>query len=176
MEGQNEDVRLGAIKYRERQPIGTAAQSQDGKDYKEPPAAPLFEPGELSSWDTGHCLGFRWHDLCSCLLHCRHFRGHINPAVTFGLLLARKLSLTRAVFYIIMQCLGLVIYWEQFSLKVQNLHCDRLGAPCLRQPRESPRLEENFYANPLPGCICSRSTEQKISSLKLDKNLSSVQG
>ncbi|XP_039036263.1 uncharacterized protein LOC120173037 [Hibiscus syriacus] len=126
--------------------------------------------------DTGHCLGFRWHDLCSCLLHCRHFRGHINPAVTFGLLLARKLSLTRAVFYIIMQCLGLVIYWEQFSLKVQNLHCDRLGAPCLRQPRESPRLEENFYANPLPGCICSRSTEQKISSLKLDKNLSSVQG
>ncbi|VAH35291.1 unnamed protein product [Triticum turgidum subsp. durum] len=32
--------------------------------------------------------------------------GHINPAVTFGLFLARKLSLTRAVFYIIMQCLG----------------------------------------------------------------------
>ena len=27
--------------------------------------------------------------------------GHINPAVTFGLFLARKLSLTRAVFYII---------------------------------------------------------------------------
>ncbi|KAM0868225.1 hypothetical protein ACQ4PT_041459 [Festuca glaucescens] len=25
--------------------------------------------------------------------------GHINPAVTFGLFLARKLSLTRAVFY-----------------------------------------------------------------------------
>ena len=34
--------------------------------------------------------------------------GHINPAVTFGLLLARKLSLTRAVFYIIMQCLGAI--------------------------------------------------------------------
>lgn len=32
--------------------------------------------------------------------------GHINPAVTFGLFLARKLSLTRAVFYIIMQSLG----------------------------------------------------------------------
>ncbi|KAK8342088.1 hypothetical protein V6Z12_A08G207900 [Gossypium hirsutum] len=34
--------------------------------------------------------------------------GHINPAVTFGLFLARKLSLTRAVFYMIMQCLGAI--------------------------------------------------------------------
>lgn len=34
--------------------------------------------------------------------------GHINPAVTFGLFLARKLSLTRAVFYIIMQVLGAI--------------------------------------------------------------------
>ena len=51
MEGKEEDVRVGANRFRERQPIGTAAQTQlDGKDYKEPPAAPLFEPGELSSW------------------------------------------------------------------------------------------------------------------------------
>ncbi|KAE8697714.1 hypothetical protein F3Y22_tig00110610pilonHSYRG00141 [Hibiscus syriacus] len=41
MEGQGEYVRLGANKYRERQPIGTAAQTQDAKDYKEPPPAPL---------------------------------------------------------------------------------------------------------------------------------------
>lgn len=34
--------------------------------------------------------------------------GHINPAVTFGLFLARKLSLTRALFYIVMQCLGAI--------------------------------------------------------------------
>ncbi|XP_010670223.2 aquaporin PIP1-2 [Beta vulgaris subsp. vulgaris] len=34
--------------------------------------------------------------------------GHINPAVTFGLLLGRKLSLSRAVFYILMQCLGAI--------------------------------------------------------------------
>ncbi|KAE8693832.1 putative aquaporin PIP1-2 [Hibiscus syriacus] len=34
--------------------------------------------------------------------------GHINPAVTFGLLLARKLSLSRAIFYIVMQCLGAI--------------------------------------------------------------------
>ncbi|KAF5738466.1 aquaporin PIP-type 7a-like [Tripterygium wilfordii] len=34
--------------------------------------------------------------------------GHINPAVTFGLFLARKLSLVRAIFYIVMQCLGAI--------------------------------------------------------------------
>jgi len=32
--------------------------------------------------------------------------GHINPAVTFGLFLARKVSLVRAVLYMIAQCLG----------------------------------------------------------------------
>lgn len=48
MEGKEEDVRLGANKFSERQPIGTSAQTD--KDYKEPPPAPFFEPGELSSW------------------------------------------------------------------------------------------------------------------------------
>uniref|UniRef100_A0A7N1A749 Uncharacterized protein n=1 Tax=Kalanchoe fedtschenkoi TaxID=63787 RepID=A0A7N1A749_KALFE len=32
--------------------------------------------------------------------------GHINPAVTFGLFLARKVSLIRAVLYMVAQCLG----------------------------------------------------------------------
>ncbi|MEI4872704.1 hypothetical protein Q8G47_28665, partial [Klebsiella pneumoniae] len=49
MEGKEEDVRLGANKFNERQPIGTAAQTQD-KDYKESPPTPLFESAELSSW------------------------------------------------------------------------------------------------------------------------------
>lgn len=43
-------MRLGANKYSERQPIGTAAQGSEDKDYKEPPPARLFEPGELKSW------------------------------------------------------------------------------------------------------------------------------
>ncbi|ESW34741.1 hypothetical protein PHAVU_001G177000 [Phaseolus vulgaris] len=34
--------------------------------------------------------------------------GHINPAVTFGLFLARKVSLVRAIAYIVAQCLGAI--------------------------------------------------------------------
>ncbi|EPS68613.1 hypothetical protein M569_06155, partial [Genlisea aurea] len=34
--------------------------------------------------------------------------GHINPAVTFGLFLARKVSLVRAFLYIVAQCLGAI--------------------------------------------------------------------
>ncbi|CAM8949165.1 unnamed protein product [Rhodiola kirilowii] len=35
--------------------------------------------------------------------------GHINPAVTFGLFLARKVSLVRAVLYIVAQSLGAIV-------------------------------------------------------------------
>ena len=34
--------------------------------------------------------------------------GHINPAVTLGLFLARKVSLVRALLYIVAQCLGAI--------------------------------------------------------------------
>ncbi|KAJ6357595.1 hypothetical protein OIU78_005441 [Salix suchowensis] len=159
MEGKEEDVRLGANKFNERQPIGTAAQSQDDKDYKEPPPAPLFIASELASWsfyraciaefvatflflyitvltvmgvvkDTSKCTtvgiqGIAWAfgGMIFALVYCTAgiSGGHINPAVTFGLFLARKLSLTRAVLYMVMQCLGAVcgagvvkgILWEK---------------------------------------------------------------
>ncbi|GMN32060.1 hypothetical protein TIFTF001_003521 [Ficus carica] len=143
MEGKEEDVKLGANKFAERQPIGTSAQTD--KDYKEPPPAPLFEPGELTSWSFYRAgiaefiatflflyitiltvMGVKKSPKCNsvgiqgiawafggtifALVYCTAgiSGGHINPAVTFGLFLARKLSLTRAVFYIIMQCLGAI--------------------------------------------------------------------
>ncbi|KAF5771114.1 putative major intrinsic protein [Helianthus annuus] len=145
MEGKEEDVRLGANKFRERQPIGTAAQVPD-KDYEEPPPAPLFEPSELSSWSfyragiaefiatflflyvsvltvmgvvksptkcgTVGIQGIAWAfgGMIFALVYCTAgiSGGHINPAVTFGLFLARKLSLTRALYYMVMQCLGAI--------------------------------------------------------------------
>ncbi|CAN7056428.1 unnamed protein product [Brassica rapa subsp. trilocularis] len=144
MEGKEEDVRVGANKFPERQPIGTSAQSD--KDYNEPPPAPLFEPGELSSWSfwragiaefiatflflyitvltvmgvkrsPNMCAsvgiqGIAWAfgGMIFALVYCTAgiSGGHINPAVTFGLFLARKLSLTRALYYIVMQCLGAI--------------------------------------------------------------------
>ncbi|KAK3193757.1 hypothetical protein Dsin_025067 [Dipteronia sinensis] len=117
-----------------------------GKDYVDPPPAPLFDMAELRLWSfyraliaefvatllflyvtvatvIGHkkqkdacdgvgLLGIAWAfgGMIFILVYCTAgiSGGHINPAVTFGLFLARKVSLIRALAYMVVQCLGAI--------------------------------------------------------------------
>ena len=126
--------------------VSEEGQGHHGKDYTDPPPAPLLDFGELKLWSfhraliaefiatllflyvtvatvIGHSkqgdacagvglLGIAWAfgGMIFILVYCTAgiSGGHINPAVTFGLFLVRKVSLIRAVAYMVAQCLGAI--------------------------------------------------------------------
>ncbi|WJX64101.1 O-fucosyltransferase 19, variant 2 [Trifolium repens] len=51
-----------------------------------------------------------------------------------------------------------LISWDDFSAKVKSIHANKIGAPQARRIKRHPKLEESFYANPFPGCICLKPT------------------
>uniref|UniRef100_A0ACD6A7T0 Uncharacterized protein n=1 Tax=Avena sativa TaxID=4498 RepID=A0ACD6A7T0_AVESA len=69
------------------------------------------QTAEAACSGTG-VLGIAWAfgGMIAVLVYCTAgiSGGHINPAVTFALLLARKVSLPRAVLYMAAQCLGAI--------------------------------------------------------------------
>lgn len=52
------------------------------------------------------CFGLSIATMVQCFGHISG--GHINPAVTAAMVVTRKLSLAKAVFYVVAQCLGAV--------------------------------------------------------------------
>ncbi|KXG22127.1 uncharacterized protein At1g04910 [Sorghum bicolor] len=46
--------------------------------------------------------------------------------------------------------------WSEFQIVVRKHHENRLGGPYERLRGASPRQEEYFYSNPIPGCLCKR--------------------
>nr|AEF32110.1 aquaporin PIP2 [Hedychium coronarium] len=71
------------------------------------------EQNAVNQCDGVGLLGIAWAfgGMIFILVYCTAgiSGGHINPAVTFGLFLARKVSLVRAVLYIVAQCLGAIV-------------------------------------------------------------------
>ncbi|XP_057441847.1 O-fucosyltransferase 19-like isoform X2 [Lotus japonicus] len=57
-----------------------------------------------------------------------------------------------------------LISWEDFSSKVKSIHANKNGGPHPRKVKRHPKLEESFYANPLPGCLCDKTHEGSESS------------
>ncbi|RCV28155.1 hypothetical protein SETIT_5G383300v2 [Setaria italica] len=54
------------------------------------------------------------------------------------------------------------INWNEFESEVKMHHENRLGGPYQRLSGRSARHEEYFYANPLPGCLCKRNTQDQV--------------
>nr|CAD1843662.1 unnamed protein product [Ananas comosus var. bracteatus] len=86
--------------------------------------------------------------------------GHINPAVTFGLFLARKVSLVRALLYMIVQCLGAICgvglvkgfqsaYYDRYGGGANELSSGYSGGPA-SPPRSLARSFSSTPSSPPP--------------------------
>ncbi|KAJ8511471.1 hypothetical protein OPV22_001905 [Ensete ventricosum] len=53
------------------------------------------------------------------------------------------------------------ISWGKFQQQVKRDHADRLGGPYERKVHGTRRHEECFYANPLPGCLCTKQYKSR---------------
>lgn len=59
--------------------------------------------------------------------------GHLNPSVTFGLLLAKRIDITNAIGYIVAQCVGAILagYAAIYVSVGQSPELAKLGTPAL---------------------------------------------
>jgi aquaporin Z len=66
--------------------------------------------------------------------------GHLNPAITFGVWLARKIDLKNAVGYIIFQCLGGIFAASLLKLAfpLETLRAIKMGTPTLGEGETIP--------------------------------------
>jgi hypothetical protein len=52
--------------------------------------------------------------------------------------------------------------WPTFAAEVKKVHRYSVGGPYAREPGDVPKLEEYFYANPMPECICRDKQQQQL--------------
>ena len=67
--------------------------------------------------------------------------GHINPAVTVALLVTRKISVVRAVLFVVAQCLGAIIGAAFLKVTTKRLQPRRV----LNDRKEYDTLCKKFY-------------------------------
>ena len=84
------------------------------------------------------CFGLSIATMAQCFGHISG--GHINPAVTAAMLVTRKISLAKAVFYVLAQCLGAVVGAAVLSLVTPSAFSGGLGVTTVRKPRTRARF------------------------------------
>ena len=70
--------------------------------------------------------------------------GHLNPAVTFGALLAKKIDAMNAVGYIVSQCLGGIVAAAllKMCIPLEALEAVSMGTPALGDGRQTYRRSQ----------------------------------